>query len=162
VDWLNEILGTIFKEVLSFPIEVRKGLHEQILERLYHVLSAKGWKIVREVDILFTSIIRSRGEVIQKRGKIDLVATRGLQLFALEFDNTNVLKYKSIEKLLQFRGVSVGITVARYPAESKVRVEQVIKEQDNWLCTDLCLIEILPKSITWFIKNGNYTYEEVL
>jgi hypothetical protein len=150
----NALLG-IFRQVLSIDMTRRHALHQSVVNAASRFLIVRGWRVRREFEMPFDTIVRSRGYSKRIMGRIDLVAEKdGVDSIAVEFDNTNVLKFRSIEKLMQFPGVGIGVVAGRFPVDNKKRVETVVDELDQVVCRDFWMIEVAPRNVSCLRRRG--------
>lgn len=63
-------------------------------------LNRNDCRIIDEYEILYRNV-KANGDIVKQRGFIDFFVFYNQTRFAIEFDNGNLLKLKSISKLLQ-------------------------------------------------------------
>ncbi|MHA2263093.1 MAG: hypothetical protein ACXAEN_11930 [Candidatus Thorarchaeota archaeon] len=152
---LRRALLGIFRQVLDEDMARRRALHSSVIGAARRLLVRQGWKVRNEFELTFETFVRSRGYRTKILGRIDLVAEKdGVDPIAFEFDNTNVLKFRSIEKLMQFPGVGIGAVAGRFPVHNKKRVETVLDELDQVACRDFWMIEVAPRNVSCFRRRG--------
>jgi hypothetical protein len=158
----------IVKELVEAAIDAEVRFHKLpkfhfvLLGKLANLLEDNGWNVILEHKIRFDTVIRRRNQLRRNvRGIIDLTATRNNERnIAIEFDTTRLLKMRSIEKLLQYDAVGLGITYARKNEESYSRVIQAMAERKPWTCFEFWLLEIRPLTVSHFIRNGTPFYQK--
>ena len=128
---MDRIVDKIKEVCFSVNVKDRQGLHKEVIDKLKSVLINEGYKVHLEYPIHFKSKIRKSGDKIIRDGNLDLVAVKGRDKIAVEFDNSVFLKFKSIEKLLQVEAnLCIGLVrgKANTSEGSIKRIEQVKKE----------------------------------
>ncbi len=105
-------------QICFLELKSKDNLHSNLLSKLQLFLIGEGYHVMREYPIDFNTIRRRTRKEFVKLGYIDIYAekrnrsllnyTSSKELnnnsplnIAIEFDSGNLLKYKSIEKLLQ-------------------------------------------------------------
>jgi len=120
-DWIADHLEWELDDLAQLCFSERKSkdnLHSDLLLKLQLFLNKKGYNVIREYPIKFNTMRRRDHKKYVRPGYIDIYAERMNKSFifftsknetksspsskiAIEFDSGNLLKYKSIEKLLQ-------------------------------------------------------------
>ena len=95
----EEIIEAIKEFCYDFE-ESYPNTHEFFQTSLMQLLQSKGCLVNIEHEILF-DCVKVNGEVVRRRGFMDLLAFFKGKKIAIEFDKGNKLKFKSISKLLQ-------------------------------------------------------------
>jgi len=84
--------------------------HSEFIMSLEFLLRTNSYRTVCESPIFFDHRTLRTGRMTKQQGYIDLFATGRNENIAIEFDRHRSLKYKSIEKLLQFDAdILIGI-----------------------------------------------------
>lgn len=96
---IQEIIETIREFCYRFG-ETYPNSHEYFQASLMQLLQNKGCKVSIEHEIFF-DCVKTNGEIVRRRGLIDLCVFFEEKKIAIEFDKGNRLKLKSICKLLQ-------------------------------------------------------------
>ena len=89
---IQEIIEKITDFCYSFG-EKYPNSHEFFQSSLYDLLQKEGCKIGIEYEIIF-DCVKANGDIVRRRGFIDIFATIEEKKIAIEFDNGNNLKFK--------------------------------------------------------------------
>lgn len=119
---------------------------------LSQFLKKNGCDVYLEDEIFF-ECVKANGDIVFRRGFIDIFAVLGQEKVAIEFDNGNNLKLKSISKLLQSDaniriGVVRGNQRVNVWSSNKRRISYVMKRLEI-LRKPICLIINSHKSTSW-------------
>jgi len=100
VVWAIQEIIEIIREFCYKFGETYPNSHEYFQTSLMQLLQNKGCNVSIEHEIFF-DCVKANGEIVRRRGLIDLYVFFGEKRIAIEFDKGNRLKLKSICKLLQ-------------------------------------------------------------
>jgi hypothetical protein len=95
----EEIIEVIKEFCYNFE-ESYPNTHEFFQTSLMQLLQSKGCRVNMEHEIFF-DCVKINGDIVRRRGFMDLLAFFKGKKIAVEFDKGNKLKLKSISKLLQ-------------------------------------------------------------
>ena len=87
-----------FNEILDVD---RSVLHSSLLDNLERALLVNGFEVLLEAPQKFNYEKIKDHSVNLRQGYIDLAAKKGDLTIGIEFDSAKMLRYKSIEKLIQ-------------------------------------------------------------
>jgi len=116
------------------------------------LLQKKGCRVDIEYKIIF-DCVKANGAIVERRGLIDLFVFFKQKKIAIEFDNGNRLKLKSISKLLQSDAdIRIGIVRGnqRYNVwwSNKRRIANIMRRLEI-LRKPILLIINSQKSTSW-------------
>jgi len=126
--------------------------HEEFQGDLTDFLRENGCQVINEYELVFDNV-KENGDIVQRRDFIDFLVFLNQKKIAIEFDNGNNLKLKSISKLLQSEAdVIIGIVRGnqRYNVwySNKRRMIRVMKSLQI-LRRPILLIINSQKSASW-------------
>jgi len=129
-----------------------KYSHDSFQSNLSNSLQRFGCHVIEEYEVIF-DCVKENGEIVERRGLIDFFVIFKQKKIAIEFDNGNRLKLKSISKLLQSKAdVRIGIVRGnkRYNVwwSNKRRIAQVMRRLQI-INKPILLIIIFQKSSSW-------------
>jgi hypothetical protein len=106
------------KEVcFNVPLHDQTYLHSTLLDGLMDLFISRGFLVERERFVSHSHYYRTWMMPLKKKGFIDLYAFNDHWKVAIEFDTGNILKCRSIEKLLESGAdIAIGIAGARCAA----------------------------------------------
>ncbi len=125
--------------------------HERFKADFISFLQKEGCDVIEEYELFFDNV-SANGKIARKRGFIDFWVTFENKRIAVEFDNGNKLKLKSICKLLQ-SGADLMIGIVRGNQYYNVKVSNI--KRVKWIMNKLqisrkiLLISLSPKSYFW-------------
>jgi len=158
---VEEIIETI-KEFCYNYRQAYDPTHQKFQDDLSSFLRKNGCRLINEYELIFDNV-KENGEIVERRGLIDLFVFVNQKKVAIEFDNGNNLKLKSISKLLQSEAdVIIGIVRGnqRYNVwySNKRRITHVMKRLQI-LRKPILLIINHQKSASWiyaFYKRSRF------
>ena len=130
--------------------------HGKFKADFINYLQKKGCSVIEEYGLRFNNVTRN-GEIVERGGAIDFMVAFDDNKIAIEFDNGNRLKLKSIAKLLQ-SGADVLIGIVRgnqsysVLSTNRSRIIYVVKKLQ--ISRSILLIIISQKSYNWIKPFG--------
>ena len=149
----EEIIEAIKEFCYNFE-EGYPNTHEFFQTSLMQLLQGKDCKVNMEHEILF-DCVKANGDIIRRRGFIDLFVFFKGKKIAIEYDKGNRLKLKSISKLLQ-SGADTRIGIVR--GNQRYNVWRSNKKRTAYIMKRL---QILRKPILLIInyqKSASWIY----
>jgi len=106
----QQIIEEIKNLCFSSGASIGSDLHSEFIMNLEYLLRTHNYRVEHEYALSYDHRTLRTGTVQRQQGYIDLFAAGWNQRIAIEFDSRRSLKYKSIEKLLQFDAdILIGI-----------------------------------------------------
>jgi hypothetical protein len=125
--------------------------HERFKADFTNFLQKESCSVIEEYELIFNNV-KANGEIVRQRGFIDFLVYFDNKKIAIEFDNGNRLKLKSIAKLLQsgadlMIGIVRGNPTYNVQFSNRKRMKWVMKKLQNF--RRILLIVIAPNSYCW-------------
>jgi len=126
---LEKIIRSLYGFDVDYEVAPKRSIHSNVICHLKAELKAHGFETRTEVIKPYNTL-RPDGRVVRVPGMIDLMAKLSNRKIAIEYDNGNSLKYKSIEKMFS-TGFPIQIGIVRGNLSGRSVINQNIERIES-------------------------------